>query len=89
MDYRIASAICALLLAGALSFAQHAESAARTATALFLLVLYLLSTPLVLLAAFLFAALSGTLVVFAAFHLNYVFQKRLVESATDAEDGGE
>ena len=86
MDYRLVSAIFALLLAGALSFASQAESAAHAAAALFLLFLYLLSTPLVLLAAFLLAVLSGALVLFAAFHLNYVFQKRLIESASEKED---
>lgn len=84
MDIRILSAAFALLLAGAISVAQPAW---RAAAALFMFVLYLLSTPLALLAAFLAATLSGALVLFAAFHLNYAFQKRLIDSASENEDG--
>ena len=85
MDYRIISAIGAMLLAVALSIAAHAKAIADAAFSFFLLALFLFSTPLALLAAFIFAVLSGTLVVFAAFHLNYVFQKRLVESASEKD----
>lgn len=87
MDYRIALSAFALLFAGALSFAPHAESAARAGIAISMLFLYLLSTPLVLLVAFLLAVLSGAIVLFAAFHLNYVFQRRLIDSASEKEDG--
>ena len=75
------------MLAGALLFAPHAESAARAGIAISMLFLYLLSTPLVLLVAFLLAVLSGAIVLFAAFHLNYVFQRRLIDSASEKEDG--
>ena len=86
MNLKIMSASIALLLAGGLSIAQNAESVAHTAVALALLFLYLLSTPLALLAAFLLATLSGALVLLVAFHLTYVFQKKLIESTAEKEN---
>jgi membrane protein implicated in regulation of membrane protease activity len=83
--------LLAALLLGALLAAPNAQAIAQAGFAFSLLMMFLLSTPLVLFLPFLFAGLFGTAVVFAAFYINYSFQKKLIESvgAKPDDDGSD
>ncbi|MFH0817731.1 MAG: hypothetical protein V1909_03790 [Candidatus Micrarchaeota archaeon] len=82
-----AASAAALILVGMLFFASKIKLIAQVAFAAGLFSMFLLATPLVLVVISLCGiVLAGTAVVFSIFYLNYIFQKKIIDSASVDEE---